>query len=380
MIELFTRLVTKSLWVRRERLLISVIAVMLGAAMVTSLLTISLDIREKMGQELRSYGANLVVLPGEGEYIDQFNATHSSIIGSVPILYFKVEVNKKKIEFAGADLEAAKKMNPWWHVEGVLPEQEEVLSGINAANKLGLRTGDMLSIGEKSFKVSGILDTGTSDDNRIFIPMETAERISGKSGATLVLVSVLGDIDDVIKYLENKNYKVKKIRQVAESEKALLDKARRFRSHPFNLNQKERTRFRRENIGLVFQQFHMIPHLTALENVMIAQYFHSIEDEGEAKEALVHVGMEHRLHHMPSQLSGGEQQRVCIAMALINQPQIILADEPTGNLDKKNEEAVLDIFRELHSEGRTIVIVTHNPEIGEIGDKIIQISHGEVKY
>ncbi len=146
------------------------------------------------------------------------------------------------------------------------------------------------------------------------------------------------------------------------------------------LNQKERTRFRRENIGLVFQQFHMIPHLTALENVMIAQYFHSIEDEDEAKEALVRVGMEHRLHHMPSQLSGGEQQRVCIARALINQPQIILADEPTGNLDKKNEEAVLDIFRDLHSGGRTIVIVTHNPEIGEIGDKIIQISHGEVKY
>jgi putative ABC transport system ATP-binding protein len=146
------------------------------------------------------------------------------------------------------------------------------------------------------------------------------------------------------------------------------------------LGQKERTRFRRENIGLVFQQFHLIPHLTALENVMIAQYFHSIEDEEEAKEALVHVGMEHRLYHMPSQLSGGEQQRVCIARALINQPQIILADEPTGNLDKKNEETVLDIFRELHSEERTIVIVTHNPEIGEIGDKIIQISHGEVKY
>ncbi len=144
------------------------------------------------------------------------------------------------------------------------------------------------------------------------------------------------------------------------------------------LNQKERTGFRRENIGLVFQQFHMIPHLTALENVMIAQYFHSIEDEEEAKEALLRVGMEHRLNHLPSQLSGGEQQRVCIARALINQPQIILADEPTGNLDKKNEEAVLEIFRELHREGRTIVIVTHNPEIGEIGNKIIQMSHGEV--
>ncbi len=144
------------------------------------------------------------------------------------------------------------------------------------------------------------------------------------------------------------------------------------------LNQNERTRFRRENIGLVFQQFHMIPHLTALENVMIAQYFHSIEDEAEAREALTRVGMEHRLNHLPSQLSGGEQQRVCIARALINQPQIILADEPTGNLDKKNEEAVLDIFRELHSAGKTIVIVTHNPEIGEIGDRIIQISHGEI--
>lgn len=144
------------------------------------------------------------------------------------------------------------------------------------------------------------------------------------------------------------------------------------------LKQNERTRFRRENIGLVFQQFHMIPHLTALENVMIAQYFHSIEDEAEAKEALARVGMEHRLHHLPSQLSGGEQQRVCIARALINQPQIILADEPTGNLDKNNEEAVLDIFRELHSAGKTIVIVTHNPEIGEIGDRIIQISHGEI--
>lgn len=146
------------------------------------------------------------------------------------------------------------------------------------------------------------------------------------------------------------------------------------------LSQNERTRFRRENIGLVFQQFHMIPHLNALENVMIAQYFHSIEDEEEAKEALAKVGMEHRLHHLPSQLSGGEQQRVCIARALINQPAIILADEPTGNLDKKNEKAVLDIFRELRRAGKTIIIVTHNPEIGDMGDRTIEISHGEVKY
>ncbi|KPQ42944.1 MAG: hypothetical protein MPEBLZ_02510 [Candidatus Methanoperedens nitroreducens] len=132
---MFTRLVTKSLRVRRERLLISIIAVMLGAAMVTSLMTISLDIREQMGKELRSYGANLVVLPGEGEYINQFNATHNSIIGSVSFLYFKAGVNAKKIDFAGADLEAARKMNPWWHIEGALPGQQELLPGINAAKK-----------------------------------------------------------------------------------------------------------------------------------------------------------------------------------------------------------------------------------------------------
>lgn len=144
------------------------------------------------------------------------------------------------------------------------------------------------------------------------------------------------------------------------------------------LGQGERARFRRENIGWVFQQFHLIPHLTALENVMIAQYFHSIEDEDEAREALNRVGVGHRLNNLPSQLSGGEQQRVCIARALINEPKVILADEPTGNLDEKNEEHILDTFRELHKEGRTLLIVTHNSEIGEMGERIIRISHGNI--
>jgi len=218
------RLVAKSLRVRKERFLISVIAIMLGAAMVTSLLTVSLDIRERMGKELRGYGANLIVLPGEGEYISRFNASHSSIIGSAPFLYFRTGIDAKKIEFAGADLEAARKMNPWWHIEGVLPGQDEALPGINAAKKLGLKTGDTLGTGETTLKVSGILDAGTSDDNRVFITMQTAEEISGKSGASLVQVSVLGDIDEATRYLEDKNYKVKKVRQVAESEKSLLDK------------------------------------------------------------------------------------------------------------------------------------------------------------
>ena len=102
----------------------------------------------------------------------------------------------------------------------------------------------------------------------------------------------------------------------------------------------ERARFRAEKIGFVFQQYHLVPYLTAVENVMLAQYFHSMSDEEEAVQGLGRVGLRDRLHHLPSQLSGGEQQRVCIARALINQPNLILADEPTGNLDEVNETIV----------------------------------------
>ena len=107
-------------------------------------------------------------------------------------------------------------------------------------------------------------------------------------------------------------------------------------------------------VGFVFQQFHMIPYLTAVENVMLAQYFHSMTDEQEALEALDRVGLKDRAGHLPSQLSGGEQQRVCIARALINDPKIVLADEPTGNLDAANEEIVLRLLRELHQRVRDI--------------------------
>src|SRR5499427_7382735 len=118
------------------------------------------------------------------------------------------------------------------------------------------------------------------------------------------------------------------------------------------------TQFRREKIGLIFQQFHLIPYLTAVENVMLAQYYHSMADETEARQSLVRVGLADRLGHLPGQLSGGEQQRVCIARALINHPDIILADEPTGNLDEENEDKVMSIFSELHREGHTIIMVT----------------------
>lgn len=118
-----------------------------------------------------------------------------------------------------------------------------------------------------------------------------------------------------------------------------------------DLTADELTEVRCRTIGLVFQQFHLIGHLTALENIMVAQYYHSMPDEKEALEALDRVGLADRATHLPRQLSGGEQQRVCVARALINYPKLVLADEPTGNLDETNEEIVLDLFNQLHQAG-----------------------------
>jgi putative ABC transport system ATP-binding protein len=144
------------------------------------------------------------------------------------------------------------------------------------------------------------------------------------------------------------------------------------------LSENDLVRYRAEKIGFVFQQFHLVPYLDALENVMLAQYFHSVTDEAQASEALKRVGLGHRLTQLPSQLSGGEQQRVAIARALINQPKLILADEPTGNLDEANEEIVLGLFRELHSAGHTILMVTHDPDIAQQADRRIELVHGHL--
>jgi putative ABC transport system ATP-binding protein len=144
------------------------------------------------------------------------------------------------------------------------------------------------------------------------------------------------------------------------------------------LSGSELNRFRAEKIGFIFQQFHLIPYLTALENVMLAQYFHSMTDKQEALEALERVGLKDRANHLPAHLSGGEQQRVCIARALINDPSIILADEPTGNLDARNEEIVLRQLRELHRQGRTIVMVTHDPVVARLADRSVELHHGKI--
>ncbi|MBI3935230.1 MAG: ATP-binding cassette domain-containing protein [Acidobacteria bacterium] len=144
------------------------------------------------------------------------------------------------------------------------------------------------------------------------------------------------------------------------------------------LSKQELNRFRAEQAGFIFQQFHLIPYLTALENVLLAQYFHSLTDYDQALGMLSRVGLAHRAHHLPSQLSGGEQQRVAIARALINQPSLLLADEPTGNLDAANELIVMKLLEDLHAEGNTIIMVTHDPTVARSADRTITLEHGRI--
>lgn len=145
------------------------------------------------------------------------------------------------------------------------------------------------------------------------------------------------------------------------------------------IQEEQKIQLRREKIGLIFQQFHLIPYLNALENVMLSQYYHSCIDEEDAKMMLEKVGLSHRFNHLPNQLSGGEQQRVCIARSLINNPEILLADEPTGNLDEANEEIVLQTLKKLKNEGKTIVLITHNPDLAKFADRTIRLYHGALK-
>jgi putative ABC transport system ATP-binding protein len=139
------------------------------------------------------------------------------------------------------------------------------------------------------------------------------------------------------------------------------------------------TRFRRERVGFVFQQHHMVPYLSALENVMLAQWFHSLADEAEAQAALARVGLAPRAGHLPSQLSGGERQRACIARALVNEPGLLLLDEPTGALDWANALSALELLARLHAQsGFTVVCATHNPAVARWGDRILTLRDGRL--
>ena len=143
----------------------------------------------------------------------------------------------------------------------------------------------------------------------------------------------------------------------------------------------ELSEIRNKKIGFIFQSFNLLPRLTALENVELPLIYSSVPKEERhkrANELLEMVGLKDRTHHRPNELSGGQRQRVAIARALANNPSIILADEPTGNLDSKSEEEIIEILQKLNKMGKTIVIVTHEPSIGEIAERKIVFKDGEI--
>ncbi len=148
-----------------------------------------------------------------------------------------------------------------------------------------------------------------------------------------------------------------------------------------NLSLSDRTRIRNREIGFVFQAFNLIGDLTVYENVELPLTYRSMggaERKQRVNDVLERVQMAHRMKHYPSQLSGGQQQRVAVARALVGQPAILLADEPTGNLDSKNSEAVMDLLRQLHADGATICMVTHDPRYASIADRTVHLLDGSI--
>jgi len=147
------------------------------------------------------------------------------------------------------------------------------------------------------------------------------------------------------------------------------------------LSDNDLAKIRGKKIGFIFQNFNLVSRLNALRNVelpMIYQEIPKTERNRRAKDLLTQVGLDDRLTHRPTELSGGERQRIAIARALANDPAIILADEPTGNLDTKTSQQIMDIFKKLHDQGRTLIIVTHDPQVGAFADRIIRIVDGKI--
>ncbi|HXA77448.1 MAG TPA: ABC transporter ATP-binding protein [Candidatus Acidoferrales bacterium] len=148
-----------------------------------------------------------------------------------------------------------------------------------------------------------------------------------------------------------------------------------------NLSSSDRTRIRNREIGFIFQAFNLIGDLTVFENVELPLTYRSMmasERKKRVREVLERVGMAHRAKHYPGQLSGGQQQRVAVARALVGEPSILLADEPTGNLDSTNSEAVMDLLRELHTNGATICMVTHDPRYAGMADRTVHLLDGHI--
>ena len=147
------------------------------------------------------------------------------------------------------------------------------------------------------------------------------------------------------------------------------------------LSPEERAQVRNEAIGFVFQQFHLLPRTTATENVELPMLYSTRSDDDiqkRARDALCRVGLEERLTHYPSELSGGQQQRVAIARAIVNDPAVVLADEPTGNLDQKSGRQIMDLFTELNRNGSTILLITHDDAVASAASRIVRIDNGKL--
>ena len=148
------------------------------------------------------------------------------------------------------------------------------------------------------------------------------------------------------------------------------------------LSLNELAEIRNRKVGFVFQSFHLLPKATACENVELPMLFAGVnaaDRKARAESVLEHVGLSHRIHHLPNELSGGERQRVAIARALVNEPSILLADEPTGNLDSHSGAEILALFEDLHAEGRTVILVTHDEAIAQRAHRVIHIFDGKIE-
>ncbi len=147
----------------------------------------------------------------------------------------------------------------------------------------------------------------------------------------------------------------------------------------YTLSKRKQSKLRNAKMSYIFQNYYLLPELTAIENVTVPALIGGKNRTKEAKEILTRVGLGHRLDHLPAELSGGEQQRVAIARALVNDPQIIFADEPTGNLDSKNGSEIMSMLLELSDEyNATLVVVTHDPELAKLGDRILTVTDGKI--